>query len=116
MVMFVALAAGPGPAALASVLTFLSLQYPLLSPGYPFVLPSDEILRLGLFVVASVLVVVLSAARKRTSASLRLLRDNQQMMIRELQEQNDRLCVENAERSEAATKSANSRTGDSADR
>jgi K+-sensing histidine kinase KdpD len=31
VVMFVALAAGPGPAVLASVLTFLSLQYPLLS-------------------------------------------------------------------------------------
>jgi PAS domain S-box-containing protein len=104
MVVFVALAAGPGPAALASVLTLLSLLYPLLSRGLPFVLPSDEILRLGLFVVASVLVVVLSAAGNRTSASLRLLRDNQQIMIRELQDQNDSLCVENAERSEAATK------------
>ena len=102
--MFVALAAGPGPAALASVLTFLSLQYPLLSPGYPFVLQPGEILRLGLFIVASVFVVVLSAARKRTSASLQLLRNNQQMMIRELQEQNDRLRVENAEHSEAATR------------
>jgi PAS domain S-box-containing protein len=104
MVVFVALAAGPGPAALASVLTLLSLLYPLLSRGLPFVLPSDEILRLGLFVLASVLVVVLSAAGNRTSASLRLLRDNQQIMIRELQDQNDSLCVENAERSEAATK------------
>src|SRR5277367_179551 len=69
VVVFVAWAAGPGPAALASVLTFLSLQYPLVSPGYPFVLPSGEIFRLGLFIVASVLVVVLSAARKRTAAS-----------------------------------------------
>src|SRR4051794_8970890 len=49
-VMFVALAVGPGPAALASLLTFLSLQYPLLSPGYPFVLQSSEILRAGLFI------------------------------------------------------------------
>ena len=104
VVIFVALAAGPGPAALASVLTFLSLQYPLLSPGYPFVLPSTEIIRLGLFVVASVLVVALSAARRRTSASLRLVRDNHQTMIRELQEQNERLRVENAERGEAATR------------
>ena len=104
MVMFVGLAAGPGPAALASVLTFLSLLYPLLSRGLTVALPSGEILRLGLFVVASVLVVALSAARNRTSASLQLLRDSQQMMIRELREQNDSLCVENAERSEAATK------------
>jgi PAS domain S-box-containing protein len=104
VVAFVALAAGPGPAALASVLTFLSFQYPLLSRGYPFALPSGEILRLGLFIVASALVVLLSAARKRTSASLQRLRDNQQTMIRELQKQNDGLRVENAERSEAATR------------
>jgi PAS domain S-box-containing protein len=104
VVVFVALAAGPGPAALASALTFLSLQYPLLSPGYPFALHSGEIIRLGLFLVASVLVVMLSAAWKRTSASLQLLRHNQQMMMRELQEQNDRLRAENAEHSEAVTR------------
>jgi PAS domain S-box-containing protein len=104
VVVFVALVAGPGPAALASLLSFVSLQYPLLSPGYPFALPSGEILQLGLFIVASVLVVILSAARRRTSASLQMLRDNQQMLIRELQDQNDRLRVENAEHSEAATR------------
>jgi PAS domain S-box-containing protein len=103
-VVFVALAAGPGPAALASVLAFLALQSPLLSPGYPFVLPSGEIVRLGLFIVASVFAVLLSAARQRSSASPQLLRDDQQTIIRELQEQNDRLHVENAERSEAATR------------
>ena len=47
---------------------------------------------------------MLSAAQRRTSASLQLLRNNQQMMIGELQEQNDRLRVENAEHSEAATR------------
>lgn len=102
-VAFVALAAGPGPAALASVLSFLSVQYPLLS-GYPSVSPSGETIRLGLFVVASVFVVLLSAARKRTSASLQLLLDNQQMMIQKLQQQNDALRLENAERSEAMTR------------
>jgi PAS domain S-box-containing protein len=104
MVTFVALVAGPGPAALASVLTFLSLQYPLLSPTYPFVVQPGEILRSGLFIVASVFVVVLSAAWKRTSASLQLLGNNQRMMIQELQEQNERLRVESAEHSEAATR------------
>ena len=104
VVLFVALAAGPGPAALASVLTFLSLQYPLLSRGSSFVLQSGDVLRLGLFVVSSVFVVLLSAARNRTSASLQRLGNSQQMMLRELQEQNDRLRVENAECSEAATR------------
>ena len=104
VVAFVALTAGPGPTGLASVLTFLSLQYPLLSRGYPFVLQSGEIIGLLLFVVASVLVVLLSAVRKRTSASLQLLLDNQQMMIQKLQEQNVSLRLENAERSEATTK------------
>jgi PAS domain S-box-containing protein len=104
VVMLVALTAGPGPAALASVLTFLSLQYPLLSPGHPFALQSSEILRLGLFIVASVFAVLLSAAQQRKAASLQLLLNNQQMMLRALQEQNDGLRIENAERSEAATR------------
>lgn len=102
-VMFVALAAGPGPAALASVLTLVSLQYPLVSSGNPVVLQSGEILRLGLFIVASMFV-VLSAARRSTSASLQLRLNDQQAMIRELQQQNERLRVENAERSQAAIK------------
>src|SRR3954468_17198028 len=49
VIMLVALVTGPGPAALTSALTFLSLQYSVLSPGHPFVFHSDEILRLGLF-------------------------------------------------------------------
>jgi PAS domain S-box-containing protein len=83
VVALVALAAGPGPAALASVLTFLSL-HPLLS-GYAFILQPGEILRIGLFIVASALMVALSAARQRTAASFQRLR------------------AENAELSEAAT-------------
>jgi PAS domain S-box-containing protein len=103
VVLFVALAAGPSPAALTAVLTFL-FQYLLLSPGHPFALQSGEVLRLGLFIVASVLAVVLSAAWKRTATSLQRLRDDQQVMIRELQEQNDRLRVENAQHSAAVTR------------
>ena len=103
VVAFIALAAGPGPAALASVLTFLAL-HPLLSPGYPLVLQSGEILRIGLYIVASLFLVALSAARRTTSAALQLLNNNQQMVIGELQEQNDRLRVENAELSEIATR------------
>ncbi|OSJ03674.1 MULTISPECIES: PAS domain-containing protein [Bradyrhizobium] len=102
-VTFVALAAGPGPAGLASVLTLLSLQYPLLSSGNPVVLRSGEILGLGLFIVASTFV-VLSAARRSTSASHQLLLNEQHLMIRELQQKNERLRVEKTERSEAAIK------------
>jgi PAS domain S-box-containing protein len=83
VVALVALVAGPGPAALASVLIFLSL-HPLLS-GNAFVLQSGEILRVGLFVLVSVLVVAQSVARQTTSTSLQMLR------------------AENAELSEAAT-------------
>ncbi|MGY0569883.1 PAS domain-containing protein [Bradyrhizobium sp. RDM12] len=103
VVMLVALAIGPGPAALASVVSFLSLQYPLLAPGYPFVLQSGEIVRLGLFVVVSVIAVLLSAARKRTLARLQQLLGDQQTTIRQLQEHNDRLRAENAQRREDAT-------------
>jgi transposase len=66
VVMFAGLVAGPGPAALASALTFLFLRYYLFPPSYSFVLQSSEILRLGLFIVASMLVVLLSAAPKKS--------------------------------------------------
>jgi PAS domain S-box-containing protein len=86
VVMFVALAGGPGPAALASALTFL---YLLLSQSHPFVITFSEILRLALFFVASMFVVMLATARKRMS---------------QLQGQSERLRAENAERSEAETR------------
>jgi PAS domain S-box-containing protein len=102
-VTFVALAAGPGPAALASVLFFLSLLYPPL-PLAPYVLQFSEIVRLGLFVVPSVLVVMLSAYRMRASTSLQLQLDNQQALIRELQQQIERLHADNSEHREATAR------------
>src|SRR6202000_2221603 len=53
VVAFLALSAGPGPARLRPLLSFLSLQSPLLSNGHALVLRPSEILRSGLFIVAS---------------------------------------------------------------
>lgn len=103
-VMFVALVAGPGPTALASVLTFLYLQHPLLSPGYPTSLQPGEIIRLGLFIVASGFAVALSLREKRASAPPQLLRDDPYVTLRELQEQNERLRIETTESHDVATK------------
>ena len=116
VVMFVALAAGPGPAALTSVLTFLSLQYPLLSSGYPFVLQPGEILRLGLFVVASVFVLMLSAHPEKNfglaSTATQQPADNDPGIAAAKRQVARRECRTRRGRN----KSARSRTGDSTDR
>jgi PAS domain S-box-containing protein len=99
VVVLVALVSGPGPAAVTSGLALLSLLYPVFSSGQPFGL--DEVSRLGLFAVASGLVVALSS---RASNSLQLLHDEQQMALRELLEENERRRTENIEHSEVALK------------
>jgi PAS domain S-box-containing protein len=93
-VTFVALAAGPGPAALAAALIFLALQYPPLAPA-PYVLQLGEIVRLCVFVAASALVVSLSARRMGASRALQLQLDQRQAMIAELERQNETLRVDN---------------------
>lgn len=104
VVILIALAAGPRPAILASLLSFLSLAYPLLSQGHPFAAQAGEVLRLGLFVVACLFAVMLSAARGETSAASQVQVRNERLMIRELQEQNETLRAENAEYRQAATR------------
>lgn len=104
VIILLALAAGPGPAALASMLTLLLLVYPLLLRGHLFTVQSGELLRLGLFVVACLFAVMLSAARERASAAFQAEHRDRQLLIRELQVENERLRAENAEHSEAATR------------
>jgi PAS domain S-box-containing protein len=104
VIMLVALAAGPGPAALASVLSFLSLQYHLLLLGYSLGVLSGEVLRSGLFIVASGLVVALSFVWKAKSILLQRLRDEQRIAVHKFQEQNKQLRIENAEHGEVVVR------------
>jgi PAS domain S-box-containing protein len=100
---FLALAAGPGPAAVASVLILAALLYPTL-PSAAYALQLGGIVRVGLFVAASALVVLLSARRMRASRSLQLRLDQQQATIAELQRQNARLSADNAEYRESTAR------------
>src|SRR4051794_17412682 len=104
VVLFVALVSGPGPAALASLLAILCFGY-LLTPGYAFALHLGELMPVTLFIVASIFVVTLSAAHRRALASFQSARTRHQITVRELQEQNDSLRAQNAERGEAAERS-----------
>jgi PAS domain S-box-containing protein len=100
-IVFVAWAEGPGPALLATALAVFSFYYFFLPPFYSLALKYEEIPRLVLLALAALFVLSLSAAQRRTAASLRLARDEQQEMVKELQELNEKLRVENAERRQA---------------
>jgi PAS domain S-box-containing protein len=100
-IVFVAWAEGPGPALLATALAVFSFYYFFLPPFHSLAPKYAEIPRLTLFTLAALFVLSLSAAQRRTAASLRLARDEQQRTVQELQELNKKLSIENAERRQA---------------
>ena len=100
-IVIVAWVSGPGPAMLATALTVLAFDYFLLQPIYSFAVEFKEIPRLVLLTIAALLVVSLSAAQGRATASLRRARDEQQKMVQQLQKLNEALRVENTERRRA---------------
>jgi PAS domain S-box-containing protein len=83
-IMFVAWAAGTGPALLATLLTAVAFDYLFLTPAGSFVLSFKDVPHFALFIVAALFVVWLNAGQRRTAASLRRA--------------NETLRVENAER------------------
>ena len=97
----VAWVSGPGPALLSTVLTVLAFDYFLLPPIYSFTLEFREVPRLVLLTIGALFVVLLSAAQRRTTASLQRARDEQRETVQELQKLNEALRVENTERRRA---------------
>src|SRR5258707_12903752 len=95
-IMLVAWVGGTGPALLAATLAVLAYAYLLLQPEHLFALPLRNVPRLALLAVAEALAVSLSAAQRRTAASLLRARDEQQVTVRELRKLNDTLSIENA--------------------
>jgi PAS domain S-box-containing protein len=83
-IMFVAWAAGTGPALLATLLTAVAFDYLFLTPAGSFVLSFKGVPHFALFIVAALFVVWLNAGQRRTAASLRRA--------------NETLRIENAER------------------
>jgi PAS domain S-box-containing protein len=100
-IIIVAWVSGPGPALLATALTVLAFDYFLLPPIYSFTLEFREVPRLVLLTIGALFVVLLSAAQRRTTASLQRARDEQRETVQELQKLNEALRVENTERRRA---------------
>jgi PAS domain S-box-containing protein len=102
-IMFVAWAGGTGPALLAAVLTILAFNWFLLQPVDSFSLEVGEFARLVVFMIAALIVVLVSAAYHRAADSLRHARDEQAAMVLELRRLNESLVAENAERQSVET-------------
>src|SRR5271155_556860 len=100
-IILVAWVGGTGPAILATALTLLAFAYFFLQPTHSFALQPREVPRLVLFAIAALFVMWLSAAQRRAAASLKVAHDAQQETVRELQELNEKLRVENTERKRA---------------
>jgi PAS domain S-box-containing protein len=97
-IILVAWVGGTGPAILATALTLLAFAYFFLQPTHSFAVQPKEVPRLVLFAIAALFVMWLSAAQRRAAASLKVAHDAQQETVRELQELNEKLRVENTER------------------
>jgi len=85
-IMFVAWSRGTGPAVMATTLTILAFDYFFLPPVYSFSLHLKDVPQLVLFAVAAFFVMSLCESQRRTIASLRRARDQQQLTLRELQQ------------------------------
>jgi PAS domain S-box-containing protein len=101
VILFVAWASGTGPALLATMLTVSAFDYFFLKPEYSFALGFKDMPQLLFFTFAALFVVSFSVAQRRAAGSLRSVRDEQQLTVRELQKLNEALRVENAERRRA---------------
>jgi PAS domain S-box-containing protein len=100
-IIFVAWFAGLGPALLASALSSLAFGYFYLWPINSLTLASRDLPRIVLFAIAALFIASVSAAQRRTEASLRRARDQLQNAVSDLEALNVELRRENVERETA---------------
>src|SRR5436190_9607600 len=89
------------PGLLAVALSALAFDYYFLPPTHSLLPNLNELPRLVLFAIASLMVGLLSAAQRSTTESLRLARDDLATKVQELKIANEALHAENAERKRA---------------
>jgi PAS domain S-box-containing protein len=92
---------GVGPGMLATVLSWLAFDYYFAEPMYSFAVKSDEIPRLVIFGVSSVVAGSLSAAQRSANESLRRARDDLKGTVQEVQRTNEALQAESRVRQRA---------------
>jgi signal transduction histidine kinase len=100
-IIVVAWFAGLGPALLACALSVLAFGYFYLLPLNSLTLASRDLPRTVLFGIASLVIAAVSAAQRKTAASLGRARDQLQDAVSELEAVNAELRRENAEREAA---------------
>jgi signal transduction histidine kinase len=100
-IIFVAWFAGLGPAVLASALSVLAFGYFYLLPINSLTLASRDLPRIVLFGIASLFIASVSAAQRKTAASLLRARDQLQDAVHDLETLNEELLRENVERKAA---------------
>src|SRR5262245_32826243 len=100
-IIFVAWFAGLGPALLVCALSVLAFGWFYLLPLNSLTLASRDLPRIVLFGIASLFIAAVSAAQRRTAASLRSARDQLQDAVSGLEALNAELTRENAERRSA---------------
>src|SRR5262245_27302546 len=97
-IIFVAWFAGLGPALLVCALSVLAFGWFYLWPLNSLTLASRDLPRIVLFGIASLFIAAVSAAQRRTAASLTRARDQLQDAVSGLEALNAELTRENAER------------------
>src|SRR5712672_4621131 len=100
-IMFSAWFGGFKPGLLAIALSVLAFDYYFLPPTHSLVPNLNELPRLVLFALAALMVGLLSAAQRSATESLRLARDDLAGKVQELENANEALHAENAERKRA---------------
>src|SRR6266540_704339 len=89
---------GVGPGLLAIALSALAFSYYFLPPIHSFAVETNQLPRLLLFTLPALFIVLLSAAQRSITESLRQARDNLQEAYQELKRINAVLLAENIER------------------
>jgi PAS domain S-box-containing protein len=97
-ILFAAWLGGFGPGLFAGILSLIALTYCFVPPFSSLHAAMVELPRIALFAVAALFVVSLSAAQRRTAASLRRTRGELQVAVRDLERLNKALQAENSER------------------
>jgi signal transduction histidine kinase len=94
-IIFVAWFTGLGPALLTTGLSVLAFAYFYLLPPDALTLASRDLPRIVIFGIAAAFIAAVSAAQRRTAASLRGARDQLQDAVQDLKIVNERLLLEN---------------------
>ena len=100
-IMFASWFGGVGPGLLATALSIFAFAYYFLPPMYSVAVAFKDLPRLLLFAITALFVVALNAVQRRTADSLERTHDDLQTAVRELEELNASLQVENTERRRA---------------